>query len=50
MSNKKDKKETKVEFFTDEMHKEIYTFQDTYKNTKGSKPIRQSVNLKSLKR
>ena len=50
MNNKKEKKEPKVEYFTDDMHKEIFAFQEAYKNTKGSKPSVKTISLKSFKR
>jgi len=33
-------KKEKVEYFTDEMHNNIYTFQDGYKQSKSAKPIK----------
>lgn len=45
MKKKAVKKETKVEYFTDEMHKEIFAFQDAYKGTKGSKPVMKTTTL-----
>ena len=46
-TTKKPKKvEEKVEYFTDELHKEIFCFQDSYKGTKfGGKPVMKSVSF-----
>lgn len=40
----------KVEYFTDEMQKEIYVFPDTYKSSKGGSPIMKSVSFKSTRK
>jgi hypothetical protein len=51
------KKETKiqkpkkvVEYFTDDMHKEIFLFQEGYKVGKGGSPIMKSVSFTKRKK
>jgi hypothetical protein len=51
------KKETKVqkpnkvvEYFTEDMHKDIFVFQDTYKASKGGSPIMKSVSFAKRKK
>ena len=44
-----DKKEKKVEYFTDEMHKNLYVFQDSMSNTSAGKPIMNGVTIKPPK-
>jgi hypothetical protein len=51
------KKETKVEkpkkiveYFTDEMAKDIFVFQDTYKTGRGGNPITKSVSFAKRKK
>lgn len=47
----KDKvKKEKIEYFTDDMAKSIYCFQDSYKASKGSKPVTKTISLKPSKR
>lgn len=43
---KKVKKE-KVEFFTDEMHKGIFAFQEGYKSPKGGKAVMATIKFKT---
>lgn len=52
MKKKAVKKEVqeKVEYFTDEMHKEIFAFQDGYKASKGSKPVMKTISLSTRKK
>jgi len=40
----------KVEYFTDDMAKDIYVFQDQYKASKGGKPVMKSVSLSARKK
>ena len=51
------KKETKVEkpkkeveYFTEDMHKEIFLFQENYKGNKGGSPIMKSVSFAKRKK
>ena len=51
------KKDTKVEkpkqvveLFTDDMHKEIFLFQETYKGNKSGNPIMKSVSFAKRKK
>lgn len=50
MKKKQVKKEEKVEYFTDDMHKEIFLFQDQYKASKGSKPVMKTISLSARKK
>ena len=52
MKKKAVKKEVteKVEYFTDDMAKDIYVFQDQYKASKGGKPIIKSVSIATRKK
>jgi len=43
----KPKKKVVIEYFTDEMAKSIYAFQEQYKGQKGGKPIMKSVSFKT---
>jgi hypothetical protein len=51
---KKETKEPKpkkvVEYFTDDMAKDIFVFQDTYKANKGGSPIMKSVSFAKRKK
>lgn len=49
MLKEKTKKE-KIQFFTDEMAKTIFCFQDTYKNPKGGKPYQKTISIKPTRR
>ena len=40
----------KVEYFTDDMAKEIYLFQDQYKASKSGKPVMKSISLSARKK
>jgi hypothetical protein len=40
----------KVEYFTDDMAKGIYLFQDQYKASKGGSPIMKSVSFAKRKK
>lgn len=50
MKKKAIKKEEKVEYFTEEMHKDIYVFQDQYKGNKGGKPAMKTISLTPRKK
>ncbi len=52
MKKKEVKKEVKkvIEYFTDDMHKEIFLFQEGYKSGKGSKPVMKSISLSARKK
>lgn len=39
------KKVVVIEYFTDEMAKSIYCFQEHYKGHKGGKPITKTISL-----
>lgn len=43
-------KKEKIQFFTDDMAKTIFCFQDTYKASKGGKPYQKTVSIKPIKR
>ena len=43
-------KKPKVEYFTDEMAKSMFVFQDPYKSPKNGKPTRPTVSFKSVKK
>lgn len=40
----------KVEYFTDDMAKDIYLFQDQYKVSKVGKPVMKSISLSARKK
>jgi hypothetical protein len=41
----------KVEYFTDDMHKNIFPFQEGYKGTKSSgKPVMKSISVGTRKK
>ena len=46
----KKEKQERVEYFTDEMHKEIFAFQDGYKGTNGRKPVMKTITLSKRKK
>lgn len=46
----KKEKQERVEYFTDDMHKDIFLFQDQYKASKGGKPVVSSVSLSMRKK
>lgn len=43
-------KKPKVELFTDEMAKNIYPFQEGYKQSKMGKPTQPTISFKSIKK
>jgi hypothetical protein len=44
------KNKEKIEYFTDEMAKNIYPFQPPYQKPKGGKPISQTISIKPRKK
>jgi len=47
---KKEKKKSEVKYFTDEDHKNVFVFQESYKTTAKGKPVQKSISLKFRKR
>jgi vacuolar-type H+-ATPase catalytic subunit A/Vma1 len=43
-------KKEKIAYFTDEMHKEIYAFQEGYKQTKSAKPTAKTYSFITTKK
>lgn len=50
MKKKIKKTEPKVEYFTEEMAKFIFVFQDNYKASKGGNPITKTISLSKRKK
>ena len=53
MKNKDKTKETKkktIEYFTDEMHKTIFAFPDTYRQTKSGKAVMNPIKFGTFKK
>jgi len=47
---KKAVKKEKIEYFTDDMHKDIFLFQEGYKSSKGNKPVMKTISLSTRKK